>query len=90
MAGLETGFLGKLKNNENNNFRHYYILSAYEVIDETSTNRTYVSLIFYHIVRSKKYLSKKNYRFFFQKGIVLCGFHQNTLGPVGVKDALNE
>jgi hypothetical protein len=44
------------------------ILSAYEVKDETSTNKTYVSLVFYNTVRSKKYLSKRNYKFIFQKG----------------------
>jgi hypothetical protein len=45
--------------NENNNFRCYNILSAYEVKDKTSTNSTYVSLVFYCIVRSKKILVKK-------------------------------
>jgi hypothetical protein len=39
--------LSKLKRKENNNFQHYNILSAYEVKDETSTNSTYVSLVFY-------------------------------------------
>jgi hypothetical protein len=48
-----------LKKNKNNNFQHYNILSAYEVKDETSTSRTYVSLVFYCIVRSKKILVKK-------------------------------
>jgi hypothetical protein len=47
------------KKNENNNFQHYNILSAYEVKDETSTSRTYVSLVFYHTVRSRKILVKK-------------------------------
>jgi hypothetical protein len=48
-----------LKINENNNFQHYNILSAYEVQDETSTSRAYVSLVFYHKVRSRKILVKK-------------------------------
>jgi hypothetical protein len=33
----------------------------------------------------KKYLSKQNYRFFFQKGVVLSGFAPNILGPLGIK-----
>jgi transposase len=48
-----------LKKKENNNFQYYNILSAYEVKDETSTSSTYVSLVFYHIVRSRKILVKK-------------------------------
>jgi hypothetical protein len=44
---------------KNNNYQHYNILSAYEVKDETSTNSTYVSLVFYHTVRSRKILVKK-------------------------------
>jgi hypothetical protein len=60
MAESERGSLGKLKKNENNNFQHYNILSAYEVKDETSTSRTYISLVFYHTVRSKKILVKKS------------------------------
>jgi hypothetical protein len=55
----ETGSLGKLKKKENNNYQHYNILSAYEVKDETSTNSTYVSLVFYGTVRSRKILVKK-------------------------------
>jgi hypothetical protein len=50
--------LSKLKEKENNNYQHYNILSAYEVKDETSSS-TYVSLVFYHTVRSKKLLVKK-------------------------------
>jgi hypothetical protein len=55
----ETGSLGKLKKKKNNNFQGYNILSAYEVKDETSTSSTYVSLVFYHTVRSRKILVKK-------------------------------
>jgi hypothetical protein len=58
-AKLETGSLGMLKKNKNNYFQHYNIRSAYEVKDETSMNRTYVSLVFYHTVRSRKILVKK-------------------------------
>jgi hypothetical protein len=64
----ETSSLGRLKKNENNNFQHYNILSAYEVKDETSINRTYVSLVFYHIVRSKKILVKKELQVLFLEG----------------------
>jgi hypothetical protein len=71
----ETSSLGRLNKKENINYQHYNILSASEVKDETSTSSAYVSLVFYHILRSrKKYLSKNNSRFFFQKGIVLSGF----------------
>jgi hypothetical protein len=49
----ETGSLGKLKKKENNNYQHYNILSTYEVKDETSTNSTYVNLVFYSRVRSR-------------------------------------
>jgi hypothetical protein len=48
-----------LKKKENNNYQHYNILSAYEVKDETSTSSTYVSLMFYCMVRSRKILVKK-------------------------------
>jgi hypothetical protein len=41
---------------KNGNFEHYNILSAYEVKDETSTNSTYISLVFYHLVRYSKIL----------------------------------
>jgi hypothetical protein len=60
--------LDKLKKKENYNYQHYNILSAYEhynilnayeVKDETSTYSTYVSLVFYPTVRSKKILVKK-------------------------------
>jgi hypothetical protein len=44
---------------ENNNFQHDNILSAYEVKDKTSSSSTYVSLIFYSMVRSRKVLVKK-------------------------------
>jgi hypothetical protein len=40
-------------------FQHYNILSAYEVNDETSTSSTYVSLVLYCTVRSRKILVKK-------------------------------
>jgi hypothetical protein len=40
-------------------YQHYNILSACEVKDETSTSSTYVSLVFYRIVRSRKILVKK-------------------------------
>jgi hypothetical protein len=59
--------LGKLKKKENCNYQHYNILSAYEhynilsayeVKDETSTSSTYVSLVFYPTVRSKKIIVK--------------------------------
>jgi hypothetical protein len=56
---LETSSLGKLKKKENSNYQHYNILSAYEVKDETSTISTYVSLVFYRMVRSKIILVKK-------------------------------
>jgi hypothetical protein len=56
---LETGSLDKLKKKKNNDYQHYNILSAYEVKDETSTNSTYVSLVFYRTVRSRKMLVKK-------------------------------
>jgi hypothetical protein len=62
------------KKKENNNFQHYNILSAYEVKDESSTSRTYVSLVFYHTVRSRKILVKKEIQVFFQKGVVLSDF----------------
>jgi hypothetical protein len=51
--------MGRLKKKENNNFQHYNILSAYEVKDETTTSSTYVSLVSYHMDRSKKILVKK-------------------------------
>jgi hypothetical protein len=71
------------KKNENNNFQHYNILSAYEVndetsidetsidetsIDETSINKTYVSLVFYHAVRLRKILVKKELQILFSEG----------------------
>jgi hypothetical protein len=43
-----------LKKKENSHYQYYNILSAYEVKDETSTSSTYVSLIFYCMVRSRK------------------------------------
>jgi hypothetical protein len=55
----ETGSLSKLKQKDNSNYQHYNILSAYEVKNETSTSSTYVSLVFYCTVRSKKLLVKK-------------------------------
>jgi hypothetical protein len=56
-----------LKKTENNNFQHYNILSAYEVKDETSTGRTCVSLVFYHTIRSKKILVKKELQVLFSE-----------------------
>jgi hypothetical protein len=56
---LKTGSLGKLKKRENGNFQHYNILSAYEVKDETSTNSTYVSLVFYRTIRFTKNTCQK-------------------------------
>jgi hypothetical protein len=47
------------KKKENNNYQHYNILSAYEVKDKTSTSSTYVSLVFYRTVRSRKIFVKK-------------------------------
>jgi hypothetical protein len=47
------------KKKKNGNFQHYNILSAYELKDETSTSSTYVSLVFYCMVRSTKILVKK-------------------------------
>jgi hypothetical protein len=47
-----------LKIKENSYYQHYNILTAYEVKDETCNNSTYVSLVFYHIVRSRKLLVK--------------------------------
>jgi hypothetical protein len=51
--------LRQAQKKENNNYQHYNILSAYEVKDETSTSSTYVSLVFYCTVRSRKILVKK-------------------------------
>jgi hypothetical protein len=50
---------GQAQKKENNNFQHYNILCAYEVKDETSISSTYVSLVFYCTVRSRKILVKK-------------------------------
>jgi hypothetical protein len=47
------------KKKKNSNFQHYNILSASEVKDETSISSTYVSLVFYCTVRSKKIIIKK-------------------------------
>jgi hypothetical protein len=66
-AQLEIGSLSMLKKNKNSNFQHYNILSAYEVKDETSTSRTYVSLVFYHMVGSRKILVKKELQILFSK-----------------------
>jgi hypothetical protein len=56
------------KKKENNSFQHYNILRVYEVKDETSTSTTYVSLIFYHTVRSQKILVKKELSVLFSEG----------------------
>jgi hypothetical protein len=53
---------------KNSNFQHYNILSAYEGKDEIFANRTYVSLVFYHTVRSRKILVKKKLQVLFLKG----------------------
>jgi hypothetical protein len=66
--------LGKLKNKENRNFQHYNILNAYEVKDETSASSTYISLVFYRTVRSKKILIKKQLQVLLSEGVVLSGF----------------
>jgi hypothetical protein len=50
---------GQAQKKENSTFQHYNILSAYEVNDETSTSSTYVSLVFYCTIRSRKLLVKK-------------------------------
>jgi hypothetical protein len=56
---MKNRLFGQAQKKKNNNYQHYNILSAYEVIDETSTSSTYVSLVFYHTVRSRKILVKK-------------------------------
>jgi hypothetical protein len=66
--------LDKLKKKENINYQYYNILSAYEVKDETSTSSTYVSLVFYRIVRSRKIFAKKELQVLFSEGIILSGF----------------
>ena len=65
-AKSQTYSLGRLKKNKNN-FQHYNILSAYEVKDEISTSGTYISLVFYHIVRSRKILAIKELYVLFSK-----------------------
>jgi hypothetical protein len=40
----------------------------FEVKDENSTYRTYVSLVFYHMVRFKKILIKKELQVLFSEG----------------------
>jgi hypothetical protein len=50
---------GQARKKENNNFQCYNILGAYEVKDKTYTSSTYVSLVFYHTIRSRKILVKK-------------------------------
>jgi hypothetical protein len=50
---------GQAQKEEYNNFQHYNILSAYEVKDETFSDSIFVSLVFYHMVRSKKTLLGK-------------------------------
>jgi hypothetical protein len=71
---MKTVSLGRQKKLKNSNFQHYNIRSAYEIKDETSTSRTYISLVFYHSVKSRKILVKKICRSFFQKGVILSGF----------------
>jgi hypothetical protein len=67
-AESEIGSHSMLNKNKNNNFQHYNILSTYEVKDETFTNRTYVSLVFYATVRSRKILVKKELQVLFSEG----------------------
>jgi hypothetical protein len=42
--------------------------------DETSNSSTYVSLVFYYTVRSRKICVKKELQVLFQKEVVLSGF----------------
>jgi hypothetical protein len=60
--------LGKLKKKKNSNFQNYNILSANEVKDETSTNSTYVSLVFYCTVRFSNSCQKIITGPFFRRG----------------------
>jgi hypothetical protein len=76
--------LGKWKINKNSNYQHYNILSASEVKDETSTYSTYVRLVFYCMVRSKKILAKKYLHVLFSEGVVLSGFAPKYHGYLGV------
>jgi hypothetical protein len=82
------GFLGRLKKKEYNNFQNYNILSAYEVKDETSTSRTYVSLVFYHTVISRKILVKKELQVLYSEGGSFERFC--TKIPLGVKSKILE
>jgi hypothetical protein len=59
---------------KNSNYQHYNILRAYEVKDEIYTSSTYVSLVFYPMVRSRKILVKKELQVLFSEGVVLSGF----------------
>ena len=61
------GSFDKLQKNENSNFQYYNILSAYEEKQKFFTNRTYVSLIFYHMVIFRKTLVKKITGLFFRR-----------------------
>jgi hypothetical protein len=56
---IRNWLFGQVQKKENNNFQHYSILSAYEVKHETSTKSTYISLVFYRTVRSRKIHVKK-------------------------------
>jgi hypothetical protein len=76
------GSLGRFKKKENNNYQPYNILSAYEVKDETSTSRTYVSLVFYHTIRSRKILVKKKLQVLFSEGGSFEWFY--TKMPLGL------
>jgi hypothetical protein len=62
------------KKKNNNNYQYYNILSAYEVKDENSISSTYVSLVFYHTIRSREILVKISLQVFFSEGVVLSGF----------------
>jgi hypothetical protein len=56
---LEVRDVGQAQKKRKHNYQHYNILSAYEVKDETSTSSTYVSLVFYRMVRFRKILVNK-------------------------------
>jgi hypothetical protein len=51
--------LANSKKKKKKNFQRYNILNTYEVKDETSNSSTYVCLVFYRMVRSRKILVKK-------------------------------
>jgi hypothetical protein len=85
---------------EKENFQHYNILSVYEVKNETSTSSTYVSLVFYRTVRSRKILVKKQLHVLFSEHgrfewfctkipMDLLGLTpKRRIGPMGAKPVL--